>query len=63
MIKNNLKCQICSAKLSYLHSLLVRAHQVLQIAATLWSEVNTIIGRKVTHPFVINSVGFIGYYQ
>ena len=53
MIKNNLKCQIRSAKLSYVHSLLVRARQV---PATLWSEVNTIVGRKVIRPSVINSV-------
>ena len=54
MIKNNLKCQIRSAKLGYLHSLLVRARQVPQFAATLWSEVNNIIGRQVIRPSVID---------
>ena len=55
MIKNNLKSQIRSAKLGYLHSLLVRARQVPQFAAgTLWSaEVNN-IGRQVIHPSVID---------
>ena len=54
MIKNDLKCQIRSAKLGYLHSLLVRARQVPQFAATLWSEVNNIIGRQVIRLSVID---------
>ena len=46
-IKNNLKCLIRSAKLEYLGSLLRWARQTPQFAATLWSEVNNVIGHKV----------------
>ena len=43
-IKNSLKTMIRAAKLEYVRSLLTRSRRSPKFAATLWSEVNEIIG-------------------
>ena len=53
--KNKLKSAIRSAKLNYLRSLLSRARQAPRFAATLWSEVNDMVGRAKRQTPVLDS--------
>ena len=55
VVKNKLKSAIRSAKLEYLRSLLSRAHQAPRFAATLWSEINDIVGHPKKQPPVLDS--------
>ena len=48
-IKNYLKSMIRSSKLNYLQSLLRQACHAPRFAATLWSQVNEVIGRTKHH--------------
>ena len=45
-IKNGLKTMMCAAKFHYIKSLLTCSRRSPTSAATLWSEVNEIIGRQ-----------------